>query len=185
MRFIPFIVCLLLIVGCSSGGGNPTSPSDSTQARVALSEPYADGTDTFVDVNVDGIDSLYQFSMRVEFDPECVELVGFEPSSDFGTDPLMVAERVRNIPSTLLDDLGNPSNALIALALSRKDISDGDIKAPNFMGRIRLRNKCTGLKPQIKILDREDFLIFRDHLRNNIRMKIAEDGSIGTRGGRS
>jgi len=185
MRFIPFIVGLLLVVGCSSGGNVPTSPGNETTARVALSEPYMDGSDSFVDLNVDSVPSLYQFSMRLEFNPDCVEFVGFEPSRDFGIDPLMVAERVKDLPSSLAGSMTSASNSLIALALSRKDPSAGDIKTPHLLGRIRYRNKCAPQKTPFTIFNRDDFLIFRDHLRNRIRMHINDSGSIGNDGGRS
>jgi hypothetical protein len=174
MRFIPFILFIFLIAGCSSGGGI-ISPENDTPARVGLSASYNEDGDSFVDVNIDGAAALYQFSMRLEFDPNCIELIGFEPSRDFGQEPIMVCERLRQIPSELIGDMMKPSNGLIAIAVSRQNPSLGDIERPHFLGRLRFRNKCGEETRPFRIFNRDDYLVFRDHARNRLRIRLHED----------
>jgi len=178
MRFIPFFFILLLVTGCSSGSG-VTSPDNENPSRIGLSETYSEDSDSFVDVNIDGASALYQFSMRLEFDPNCIELIGFEPSRDFGQEPIMVCERLRQIPSELKNDLQNPNNGLIAIAVSRQDPSLGDIKSPHFLGRLRFRIKCDLQERPFRIFNRDDYLIFRDHLKNRLRIRLHDSENIG------
>lgn len=184
MRLIPFIFLIIMLVGCSSGNVS-IMPTDEIEARIVLSEPYFENGDLAVDVLIENVESLYQFSMRLEYNPQCVEIIGFEPSDAFGFEPIMLCEPVRNIPDNLKSDMGDSSNSLIAIAVSLRDQSKDDIKQPNSLGRLRFRLKCDSVdNASFKIFNNGDYLVFRDRMKNRIRVRAEEMNQRNHRGGR-
>lgn len=174
MRIISIIFLFVLLAGCSSGSNDAVVPGDDTSARVGLSEPYVEDGECFVDISVENVAALYQFSMRLEFDHQCVEFIGFEPSDGFSDNPLVLSERIRFIPPELKADMFNSENGMAAIAVSRPFPDMGDIESPRFIGRIHFRQKCGPIEKPFRIFNRPDYLIFRDHRHKRLDIKPAQ-----------
>ena len=169
MRIATLLTLLLLITGCSSGSNSPVVPDESTvDSRVALSEPYTENGEFYIDVKAVNIEKLYQFSLRLEFNPECIEMLDFEPSKDFGSEPLFMFEKIGNIPEKLKNKMFDSGNALTAIAASRPFTQMGDIESPDKLGRIKFKSMCVKHKTPFKIYDNSEYLVFRTHERKEI-----------------
>ena len=168
MRNTIIVLLLILLSGCSSGNGEPVIPVDDSTARVGFTEPYQENGEYFVDLIVKNLPALYQFSMRLEFNPRCIDFKDFEPSDIFGEMPLKMSERVRFIPHDMKSDMMDWENDLVAIAVSRPFPEMGDIKSPHKIGRVRFNPKCELSMEPFRIFNRNDFLIFRDRHRHTI-----------------
>ncbi len=174
MRIISIVFLFILLAGCSSGANDAVVPVDDTSARVGLSDPYMENGEHYVDLSVENIAALYQFSMRLEFNHRCIEFIGFEPSEGFSDNPLMLSEKIRFIPPELKADMFDSSNGMAAIAVSRPFPDMGDIKSPRFIGRIRFQLKCGATEMPFRIFNRPDYLIFRDHRHHRLDIKPFE-----------
>jgi hypothetical protein len=182
MRLVYLFIVFLIIMGCSSGTSNPVNtPGENSIARIGFSNIYTENDNQYVDISVKDIPKLYQFSLRMEYDPDCIEIDGFEPSREFGDNPIVFSEGVRIIQPDIKSDMRLKNGKLFAIAVSRPYPHLGDISNPGRIGRLRLRLKCGSINQSLKILNREDFLVFRDSVKN--RIHVTPDERLQERGG--
>ena len=184
MRFIYFILLLLIVTGCSSSTSHPVTPVDAVNdSRVGFSDVYHEDSYCYVDVNIQNVSKLYQFSMRIEYDPDCIELIGFEPSDRFGPDTMVLFERIKSISENLKSEMRNPGHNLLVLAATRAYPHMGDINSPKKLGRIKFNLKCHSLNRPFEIFSHPEYLVFRNKDRKRIDVKpvdrIPDEGGDG------
>ena len=177
------VVVILLFVfafamGCSGGGSpvTPLAPEDNNPGRIGLSQTYTEGDFQYVDLFVEDIPALFQFMLKFEFNPACIEIAGFEPSADFGAMPRMRCEPVSNIPDDTKTRMKNSENGLTEIEVGLPENAQ-DIASPNYLGRLKFKNLCKGTDFPFSFINDPNGFDFRNKDREKFKMN-PDDGQV-------
>ena len=180
MKFLGPIILIaatVFAVGCSSGSSNPTTPADNNLPRVGLTEPYEENLSSFVDINLANIPFFSGFSLIVEFDPDCVNIEGFEPLSFLGSNTNIESEMINDITPPMRSRMMKTDNELVKIGVAPGSFG-GDVLQPRGIGRIKFKVECSNSSsaPFTIFDDSGSFQIFGDdEIEIEIEIEIEDE----------